>query len=89
MFEKVGQVAEQVATRLSRRAFLGKGGQWALALAGTLGAASAMAYGRFGYPPPHCCYFADGSFCRNRSFCPLYTRRQGPCPRGVIPPWCP
>ena len=37
MFEKVSQFAEQVATRASRRAFLGKVGQGTLALAGLLG----------------------------------------------------
>jgi hypothetical protein len=37
MFEKFAQVAEQVATSASRRQFLGRAGQSALAIAGVLG----------------------------------------------------
>jgi hypothetical protein len=38
MFDKVSQVAEKVATNVSRRAFLGRLGQGALVLAGAMGA---------------------------------------------------
>jgi hypothetical protein len=37
MFEKVSRIAEQVATRASRRAFLGRLGQSALVFVGALG----------------------------------------------------
>ena len=63
MFDKVSQVAEQVATRLSRRAFLGKAGQSALALAGVLGGLlmfpkESQAFHRF-----DCCCAPDGTAC--------------------------
>ena len=38
MFEKLSQAAEQLATSVSRRQFLGRLGQRALVLAGVLGA---------------------------------------------------
>jgi hypothetical protein len=38
MFDKVSQVAEKLATNVSRRAFLGRLGQGALVLAGAMGA---------------------------------------------------
>ena len=42
MFEKVGQVAEQVATSVSRRQFLGRFGQGALAVAAAVGGLLAL-----------------------------------------------
>ena len=42
MFEKVGQVAEQVATSVSRRQFLGRFGQGALAVAAAMGGLLAL-----------------------------------------------
>jgi hypothetical protein len=38
MFDKVGQVAERMATNVSRRAFIGGLGKGALAVAGAMGA---------------------------------------------------
>jgi hypothetical protein len=38
MFDRVGSLAERVATDVSRRAFLGRLGQGALVLAGAMGA---------------------------------------------------
>lgn len=59
MFEKVSQAAERVATNVSRRAFLGKPGQEALMLAGTLGAilalpSESLAGGKGGHK---CCFY--------------------------------
>ncbi len=42
MFDKVSQAAEKLATNVSRRAFLGRLGQAALAVAGVLGATLAF-----------------------------------------------
>jgi hypothetical protein len=42
MFEKVSQAAERLATRASRRDFLGRLGKGALALAGVLGGVLAL-----------------------------------------------
>src|SRR5260370_35528295 len=42
MFDKVSQAAEKLATNVSRRAFLGRLGQGALATAGVLGATLAF-----------------------------------------------
>jgi hypothetical protein len=38
MFDKVGQIAERMATNVSRRAFMGRLGKGALAVAGAMGA---------------------------------------------------
>jgi|SRR6516162_6384316 hypothetical protein len=63
MFDKVSQVAEKLATNVSRRAFLGRLGKGALVLAGAMGAILAFpALGQAkgcagtggGLPPP--CY---------------------------------
>ena len=81
MFEKVSQVAEQVATSASRRNFLGKLGRGALALVGVVGGflispEDARAGGK------HCCLFSaeaigGGYFCAPRD--------GGPCPHGFSP----
>jgi hypothetical protein len=42
MFEKIGQVAEQAATSVSRRQFLGRFGQGALIVAAAVGALLAL-----------------------------------------------
>jgi hypothetical protein len=42
MFEKIGQVAEQAATSVSRRQFLGRFGQSALAVAAAVGGLLAL-----------------------------------------------
>ena len=42
MFEKFGQIAEQVATNVSRRQFLGRSGQMAMVLAAALGGLLAL-----------------------------------------------
>ena len=56
MFEKVGQIAEQVATSVSRRQFLGRLGGGAMAVAAGVGgllALPAVAHGK--RPPPAVC----------------------------------
>jgi len=65
MFEKTSQLAEKLATSVSRRHFLGSLGRWAgataLAMAGvltTVGAARADN----GYTCCTCCYILDGCF---------------------------
>ncbi len=55
MFDKVSQAAEKVATNVSRRAFLGRLGQGALATVGVLGGMHLLA-GR-----------AQASWCRTSS----------------------
>jgi hypothetical protein len=61
MFDRVGSLAERVATDVSRRAFLGQLGQSALVLAGAMGAILAVpglapAKGCAGGPCPPCAY---------------------------------
>lgn len=83
MLEKVSQVAEQVATRLSRRGFLGKAGQAALAVAGVLGGLLALSGDAHAHHERrwHCCCSPDGSICR--------TPRGVPCPGGTQLCRCP
>jgi hypothetical protein len=72
MFERVGSLAERVAANVSRRAFLGRLGQGALALAGAMGAmlvspGLAQAKGCAGGPCRCCCYqCSDGTLYRLR-----------------------
>ena len=61
MFEKIGQIAEQVATSVSRRQFLGRLGGGALAVAAGVGgllALPAVAHGK--RPPPAVCSANSG-----------------------------
>ena len=92
MREKLSQVAEQFATRLSRRGFLGTVGQSALAVVGILGGllavpSDAQAFGR----GPTCCYAGGGPVCRLRQGanerCPAETV-PGPCGSGRLPAYC-
>jgi hypothetical protein len=67
MFERVGNLAERVATNVSRRAFLGRLGQGALGLVAAIG-------GVLAFPADvqagnnHCCLYAsiNGPFCFGR-----------------------
>jgi hypothetical protein len=78
MFDRVGSLAERVATNLSRRAFLGHLGQGALGLAAVIGGilafpANAEASGNL------CCLYPSlsGGFC--------FHAKQGSCPsQGVL-----
>jgi hypothetical protein len=80
MLQRMGRVAERVATSVSRRTFLGKLGRGALAVAGVAGgflisSSAARADGK------HCCLFSaegigGGTFC--------FPRDGGRCPRGLL-----
>ena len=92
MREKLSQVAEQFATGLSRRGFLGRAGQSALAVVGMLGGllavpSDAQAFGR----GPTCCYVDGVPVCRLRQGasggCPAGTV-PGPCGSGRLPNYC-
>ena len=61
MFDKVSQAAEQVAINVSRRAFMGRLGQGALATAGVLGTMLVFG-GKAGATGP-CAYCSKGSWC--------------------------
>ena len=77
MFEKLSQAAEQLATRVSRRQFLGRLGQRALVLAGVLGAVLAS--------PGEADARLTGAGCppgTHRVPCPNH-RRPLCCPRGT------
>jgi hypothetical protein len=74
MFDKVSQVAEKLATNVSRRAFLGRLGQGALVLAGAMGAMLAFpglgqAKGCLNGPCPCCCYdCGNGTVYQTRKY---------------------
>ena len=95
MFEKVGQRAEEFATRLPRRMFFGKVAQGALPLAAALGGFLAMsgeswAIGRGGN---FCCFDGDGNqICQgvtSANCCPRGTSLNR-CTKGFrdLPPCC-
>ena len=81
MFDNIGRVAEQVATSVSRRRFLGSVGRWAAAaavgLAGLISGGTARADGGEGRI---CCHYT-GTFCfgqisaKESEGCP----QPGPC----------
>jgi hypothetical protein len=61
MFDKVSQAAEKLATGVSRRAFLGRLGQGALATAGVLGAMLAFrGQAQADQPQSTCCVCPTG-----------------------------
>jgi hypothetical protein len=77
MFEKVSQAAEQLATRASRRDFLGQLGKGALALAGVLGGVRALSGGaRANWKVgTYCCGYGPKPFltiCSNSPCPPTY-----------------
>ena len=63
MFEKVGQMAEQLATNVSRRQFLGRFGGVALATAAAVGGILALPAGAHAGPPPRRCGPGSGGSC--------------------------
>lgn len=75
MFDRVGSLAERVATNVSRRAFLGRLGQGALALGALIGGVFALP-GEAQASGDLCC--AVPSF----SGCEFYKAVQGSCPCG-------
>ena len=65
MFEKVNQMAEQMAINVSRRQFLGQVGRGAMTVATVVGglvALPAVANGR--RPPPAACSTDSDNYCR-------------------------
>jgi hypothetical protein len=93
MFERIGQSAEQCATKLARRAFFIKLGQAALPLAAAVGGLSVLSRGAHAYPSNSrkCCTLPDGSTCYVAGFfkgnCPgdPHEVKPFPCPTGSIP----
>jgi hypothetical protein len=79
MFDKVTQAAEKVATNVSRRAFLGRLAQGALATAGVLGGMHLLA----GKAPASWCRTGSGGleYCRINQICTAI----GCQPRGTLP----
>jgi hypothetical protein len=61
MFERIGSLAERVATDVSRRAFLGRLGQSALGLAAVIG--GALALPRKAHAVDQCCLKISASGC--------------------------
>ena len=59
MFEKIGLLAEQMATSVSRRRFLGRLGRGAMTAAGVLGGLLAFPTVTAAVPPDakHCCLY--------------------------------
>jgi hypothetical protein len=73
MFDKVSQAAEKLATNVSRRAFLGRLGQGALATAGVV--ASMLAFDAVARAEPGLCP-------RKQTFCGSITGSWMCCPNG-------
>ena len=85
MFEKLGQRAEQFATRLPRRAFFGKVARAALPLAAALGGVCVLPRDAHaaGLAPLRCCY-------DDLTFVPVCRIKKGEeCPPGTFPGQCP
>ena len=68
MLEKVNQVAEQAATNVSRRQFLGRFGRTATSAAAALGGFLAFSEFAIGGRKPRgeLCHIASGFYCINR-----------------------
>jgi hypothetical protein len=78
MFERVGNLAERVATNVSRRAFLGRLGQGAMGLAVVLaGVFASRAQAR---PTKKCCVCSSPQFGVWCAYAPYGGT--APCPRG-------
>ncbi len=81
MFDNIGRVAEQVATSVSRRGFLGIVGRWAAATAvGVAGLLTTTSTARAGTKLT-CCYYGPPGF----QVCPRYYK----CVKGLNPSACP
>ncbi len=79
MFEKIGQLAEKTASNVnvSRRGFLGRLGQSALAVAGLFGYAAFASGQSNGYT---CCYYYNGFTGGYGTTCVQGTK----CPPGAV-----
>src|SRR5439155_1119982 len=64
MFDKFGQIAEQLATNVSRRQFLGRFGRGALAVAAAVGALVALPAISRADKPTHSCALDSYWLCR-------------------------
>jgi hypothetical protein len=76
MFDRVGDLAQRVATSVSRRAFLGRLGQGALGLAAAIGGVLAVP-GEAHAAGQWCVFYAYGY-----GGCWYYTPVKGTCPCG-------
>src|SRR5262245_6245556 len=88
MLEKVSQLAEQAATNVSRRQFLGRFGRGALAVAMATGGLLAVpSIGHAGRRQPRLCLAGSISGCAGQlegseCYVDTFGRCQGPKPRG-------
>ncbi len=84
MFERVGNLAERVATKVSRRAFLGRLGQGALGLAAVIGGVLALPGQAWADPNKYCCI---GS-CKAYTACKYTYPKDKTCRDGSLPQPC-
>jgi hypothetical protein len=86
MFEKVGQHAEELATRLPRRAFFSKVAQTALPLTAAFSGLLALPNSALAIGRTTCCFSSDySSVCRPNAKgkkCPNTHPNKGSCPPG-------
>jgi hypothetical protein len=84
MFERVGSLAERVATNVSRRAFLGRLGQGALGLAAIFGGVLALpSQARADKDKDkYYCFFPAGRWDGGQLGCFAYDAVNGTCPCG-------
>jgi hypothetical protein len=80
MFDKFSEAAERVATNVSRRAFLGRLGQGALATAGVLG-------GMLAFTGEAKAFYCGKQWCPFGAVCVCGNLCWYPC-RGCHPPKC-
>ncbi len=85
MFEKIGRLAETAANKVnvSRRGFLGRLGQGALAAAGAVGGLLALSNkARAGQRNLYACFYQQkgGKQCAYGGFCPPSVQSCGGCP---------
>jgi len=83
MFDRVGSLAERVATDVSRRAFLGSLGQGALGLAAVLGGLLAIP-GQARASGGYCFGSGRGSDRRGYTPCWIYPAVNETCPCGGV-----
>ena len=81
MFERVGNLAERVATNVSRRSFLGRLGQGALGLAAAIGGVIAFPGQAYADATKYCCTGSCGYLCGCK-----YTANKNKLCRDGLPP---
>jgi hypothetical protein len=83
MFDKFSEAAEKLATNVSRRAFLGRLGEGALALAAVVGGVLALPSRAQATRPGKCCTYRCGFYeC-------IYSAVHNSCPCGGVLGNCP